>query len=87
MTERKIEETNSDRMVKKNRAPVPQPVRAGTGTESQTYEERTGVKVTRNMNEPHDDISRVDPAEEKGSNESAGKPRSDKAASETADDK
>jgi len=88
MTERKIEETNSDRMVQKNRAPVPQPVRAGTGTESQTYEERTGVKVTRNMDQPHDDISRVDPAAGKNGDDSAGsKPRSDKAPAESADDK
>ncbi len=45
MTERKIEETNSDRMVQKNRAPVKQPERAGTGPESQTYQQRTGVYV------------------------------------------
>jgi len=45
MTERKIEKTNSDRMVEKNTADVPQPVRAGTGTESVTYQQRTGVKV------------------------------------------
>ncbi len=45
MTERKIEETNSDRMVRKNRAPVEQPERAGTGPESQTYQQRTGVHV------------------------------------------
>jgi hypothetical protein len=43
--EHKIEETNSDRMVKKNRAPVPQPERAGTGPESQTYQQKTGVYV------------------------------------------
>ena len=44
---RKIEETNSDRMVQKNRAPVKQPERAGTGPESQTYQQRTGVYVPR----------------------------------------
>lgn len=47
MTERKIEETNSDRMVQKNRAPNKQPERAGTGPESQTYQQRTGVYVPR----------------------------------------
>jgi hypothetical protein len=47
MTSRKIEETNSDRMVQKNRAPVEQPERAGTGPESQTYQQRTGVYVPR----------------------------------------
>lgn len=45
MTERKIEETNSDRMVQKNRAPNKQPERAGTGPESATYQQRTGVHV------------------------------------------
>lgn len=47
MTTRKIEETNSDRMVKKNREQVKQPERAGTGPESQTYQQRTGVYVPR----------------------------------------
>ncbi|MDQ7970126.1 MAG: hypothetical protein REI95_10825 [Oxalicibacterium faecigallinarum] len=45
MSERKIEKTNSDRMVEKNRAHVPQPVRAGTGPESMSYQQRTGVYV------------------------------------------
>ncbi|GGI18360.1 hypothetical protein [Oxalicibacterium faecigallinarum] len=45
MSEHKIEKTNSDRMVEKNRADVPQPVRAGTGPESMTYQQRTGVYV------------------------------------------
>jgi hypothetical protein len=45
MSERKIEETNSDRMVQKNRADVPQPERAGTGSESQTYQQKTGRHV------------------------------------------
>jgi len=44
---RKIEETNSDRMVQKSRAPVKQPERAGTGPESQTCQQRTGVFVHR----------------------------------------
>jgi hypothetical protein len=47
MSARKIEESNSDRMVQKNRAPVKQPERAGTGPESQTYQQRTGVHVPR----------------------------------------
>jgi len=53
MTERKIEKTNSDRMVERNRANVEQPVRAGTGTESLTYQQRTGVHVTNDpANQP-----------------------------------
>ncbi|WP_293775657.1 hypothetical protein [uncultured Oxalicibacterium sp.] len=44
MSERKIPESNLDRMVKKNREAVPQPEHAGTGPESQTYEQRTGIK-------------------------------------------
>lgn len=47
MTSRKVEETNTDRMAQKNRAPVTQPERAGTGPESQTYQQRTGVYVPR----------------------------------------
>jgi hypothetical protein len=47
MVERKIEESNTDRMVQKNRAPNKQPERAGTGPESQTYQQRTGVHVPR----------------------------------------
>lgn len=47
MTERKIEETNTDRMMQKNRAPNKQPERAGTGPESATYQQRTGVYVPR----------------------------------------
>lgn len=45
MSERKIPESNTDRMVQQNRAPVVQPERAGTGPESQTYQQRTGVHV------------------------------------------
>ncbi len=47
MTSRKIEETNTDRMNQKNQAPVKQPESAGTGPESQTYQQRTGVNVPR----------------------------------------
>jgi hypothetical protein len=42
MTNRTIEETNTDRMAQKNRANVTQPERAGTGPESQTYQQKTG---------------------------------------------
>ena len=44
---RKTEEKNSDRMVQKYRASFKQPQRAGTGPESQTYKQRTGVFVLR----------------------------------------
>jgi hypothetical protein len=42
---RPIEKSNTDRMVEKNRANVPQPERAGTGPESQTYQQKTGRYV------------------------------------------
>lgn len=45
MAKKEIEKTNSDRMVERNRANVPQPVRAGTGPESLTYQQKTGVYV------------------------------------------
>jgi hypothetical protein len=55
MSERKVEETNTDRMVQKNRADVPQPERAGTGPESQTYQQRTGRHVWNDeANKPAD---------------------------------
>lgn len=45
MSDRKIEQSNTDRMVQKNRADIPQPERAGTGPESQTYQQKTGRHV------------------------------------------
>lgn len=45
MFKKEIEKTGVDRMVEQNRADVPQPVRAGTGPESQTYQQKTGVYV------------------------------------------
>lgn len=63
MTSRKMEETNSDRMVQKNRAPVKQPERAGTGPESQTYQQRTGVHVPRD--EANKPVGKADKADSK----------------------
>jgi hypothetical protein len=42
MTNRTIEESNTDRMAEKSRANVPQPESAGTGPQSQTYQQKTG---------------------------------------------
>ena len=61
MSSRKVEESNSDRMVQKNRAPVKQPVRAGTGPESQTYQQRTGVYVPRD--EANKPVGKADKAD------------------------
>ena len=73
MSERKIEESNTDRMVQKNRAAVPQPERAGTGPESQTYQQRTGVHV------PNDEANKA--VDEPDKPENSAKPQTQKDAS------